>query len=47
VVLADRYENDAVNTLNMELGESNANISQPVIRLIYPGGTTPRLTSHY
>ncbi len=47
ITLADRYENDAVNLCNMELGEVNSNNSYPVIRFIYPGRTAPRLTSHY
>lgn len=47
VNLADRYEMDAVNVLNQELGDTRANSTIPGIRMIYPGGTTPRLTSHY
>jgi len=47
ITLADRYENDAVNMLNLELGDVNSNNSIPVVRFVYPGGTTPRFTSHY
>lgn len=47
ITLADRCEADAVNVLNNELGDTNADVSFPVVRFVYPGGTTPRLTSHY
>lgn len=45
--LADRYEADSVDILNKELGDVNASSSFPVIRFVYPGGTTPRLVSRY
>jgi hypothetical protein len=47
ITLADRYEADAVSILNMELGDVNSNNSYPVIKFVYPGGTTPKFTSHY
>lgn len=47
ITLANQYWNSGVDLLNKELGDTNADVSFPVIRMIYPGGTTPRLTSRY
>lgn len=46
ITLADRYENDAVNVLNQELGETNPNSAYPTIRFLHPGGTV-KMTSRY
>jgi hypothetical protein len=45
--LADTYWLKAVGILNDELASANGGVTFPKIRFQYPGGTTPRLTSHY
>lgn len=44
---AATYWNTGVGILNSELKDTNPASSYPVIKMVYPGGTTPRLTSRY
>lgn len=47
VNLGDAYMQKAVDILNDELYSTTGAVSFPKIRLVYPGGTTPRFTSRY
>lgn len=45
--IAEKYWERAIGVLNNELGDDIARNMDPSLRFIYPGGTAPRLTSHY
>lgn len=44
---AETYWGIGLKILNSELKDTNPASSYPVIKMVYPGGTTPKLTSHY
>lgn len=45
--LADQIWNKAVDILNKELKDTNAENTMPGVRFFYPGHSTPNLRSHY
>lgn len=45
--LAKQFWDDAVDMLNLELGDTKANAEGPNIRFYYPGRTVPKLRSHF
>jgi len=45
--IAEKYWERAIGVLNDELGDDLSHNMDPSLRFIYPGGTTPRLTSHW
>lgn len=47
VSLSDQYYADGYKILNNELKDGRAVDELPVIRMLYPGGTTPNFTSRY
>lgn len=47
LTLAGQYWANAIQFFNDEVGSVSGSSTFPKIRMIYPGGTTPRLTSHY
>lgn len=47
ITLAGQYWGLAVDALNDELKDTLSDNSFPVIRMIFPGGTYPKFTSHY
>lgn len=45
--LSANYMGQAVDILNMELEDTNAVDTMPMIRFLYPGNTAPNFRSHY